>query len=156
MRIGRRGTALLATACLCGFVTSGACVPPSGESEPTRIPARRNAWIEDVPVPLDFTLNEKRSIAKVYPSRRIRLIDHYYEGSGQIGAMRNFYLERMPEHGWNMLKEELQEAAYTLRFRGKEEFCEVRIRRGGADSLIQPVEIRVQIEPEEPGRSPGQ
>src|SRR4051794_18015558 len=80
--------------------------PEGGPSQPE---ARRNVYVEEIPVPADFTLNEGRSHHKALAAPRVRWVDHIYQGRGDPLAVRNFYVTHMPEFKWEGLSETANE-----------------------------------------------
>lgn len=122
------------------MVAVAGCGDPN-PGAPTRLNIRSNLWVSDVPVPEGFRLNEGKSHAQV--TARSRQIDHLYEGDEALTAVRNFYIEQMPQSDWKSDTEELNDGVYQLHFAKAKEKCQVQISRGGG--LFNPTQIRVQI-----------
>lgn len=117
----------------------------AGCSNPAPLTPRQSFYVADVPVPVGFELDEKRSMNKVYPN--VRLVEHVYEGKGPPQSVWNFYVTQMPNYGWVQLAGNLGSGVYTLRYKKGGEYCEVTISPGGSGALIQPARVRLLIEP---------
>src|SRR4051812_961851 len=91
----------------------GACNNPGGKGEggPTQIPARKNPYVLDIPVPEGFKLNEGKSSNKSLPT--VRWVDHTYEGGKDPMAVRNFYVISMPTQAWQVMSDTANEGVYT-------------------------------------------
>lgn len=150
----RRACAALAKLTLfCLIPPGGGCnrLPESGG--PTQLPARQNNYVEDIPVPANFTIVEAQSRSKTLATPAVRWVDHLYRGRGDAMAVRGFYAIRMAEHKWEPISETINEGVYTMRFKKGPEVCEITVSRA---RLLGPVGIHVALEPQESGNAPRQ
>ena len=122
MKMHSRNALLCMLTLVASFVT--ACSQKETGS-PTMIEARQQPFVADVPVPQKFKLNERESTHKMIAGRRS--IKHLYEGKPSTLLTRNFYVQNMPKHGWQLINEHLLRNIYELKYRKGEERCEIRI-----------------------------
>ncbi len=78
--------------------SSGAPVEVAPE---TRLVAKSRPPIPDVPVPLEFGLDEGRS--RNFAAAGTRYVDHVYEGSADKFSVGRFYKKHMPVNGWTLV-----------------------------------------------------
>lgn len=94
---------------------------------PTILESRAQPFVADVPVPKGFNLDRQKSDHTYTEGRR--KIKHYYMGSEDLQAVRNFYYQKMPSGQWRLVDETLSAGVYTLKYKKFEEACEVRIEK---------------------------
>lgn len=125
-----------------GFALLPGCGPR--QTGPTILESRAQPYIFDVPVPRKFELDRRRSTHD--QSEGKRAIHHLYVGSDTPLAAKNFYRQKMPENGWQLMEEQLKTGVYFLKYKNAEENCDVRIEEipagfGGTKTQIS-VEIK--------------
>ena len=94
---------------------------------PTILESRAQPFVADVPVPKGFNLDRERSDHTYTEGRR--KIKHFYMGSDDLQAVRNFYYQKMLPGNWKLVDETLAAGVYTLKYKKFEEACEVRIEK---------------------------
>ena len=119
----------------------GGCAKES--KTPTILPAKPQSYVQDVPVPAKFNLDESMSDSTSQAGRRS--VKHYYLGSSPILAVRNFYVQHMPDAGWQIIDETLQNNVYTLNYRKAEERCEIRVEKIPAGLFKPGTRIRATV-----------
>ena len=110
---------------------------------PTILPAKAQSYVADVPVPTKFNLDESKSDSASQAGRRS--VKHFYLGDAPILAVRNFYVQNMPEAGWQIIDETLQNNVYTLNYRKAEERCEIRVEKIPAGWFKPSTRIRATV-----------
>lgn len=87
--------------------------------------------------------------------KRRLYVRHVYEGKGDLYAVRNFYVERMPQHGWQIVYAGQIKGTHEVRFEKGQESCTITIA-GSGSSLGRGVEVQLIIRQEERGtQAPG-
>lgn len=110
---------------------------------PTILESRAQPFVADVPVPKGFNLDRERSDHTYTEGRR--KIKHYYMGSEDLQAVRNFYYQKMQPGDWKLVDETLASGVYTLKYKKFEEACEVRIEKIPAKLFKPGTQIVVTI-----------
>lgn len=112
-------------------------------NDPTILDSRAQPYVADIPVPRNFSLDERRSTHDRSPGKRE--IRHLYLGKDSLLAVKNFYQARMPERGWELQSEELRNGVYFLNYQNADEKCDVRIEtvpKGRSSQTQVSVEIK--------------
>lgn len=110
---------------------------------PTILKAKPQSYVQDVPVPAKFNLDETKSDSASQAGRRN--VKHFYLGNSPILAVRNFYVHHMPDAGWQIIDEKLQNGVYTLNYRKAEERCEIRVEKIPAGWFKPSTSIRATV-----------
>jgi hypothetical protein len=116
---------------------------PKEPTTPTILLANAQPYVQDVPVPRDFKLDREKSDHSYTEGRRT--IKHFYLGSAEPLAARNFYVQNMPGAGWQVVDEKLQNGVYTLTYRKAEERCEIRIEKIPAGMFSPSTSVRATV-----------
>ncbi len=82
-------------------------------------------YIEDVPVPMDFDLNEDESLSRNYPDKNAREIDFVFEGNAHKLAAKRFYEKKMPLYRWSMTSSQLSQGRINMHFVKGGEECRI-------------------------------
>ncbi len=96
--------------------------------EPMRMMAKQRPYFSDVPIPMGFQIIEKASEDSMTGKRRV-YVRHVYEGRADPYAVRDFYIERMPQYKWQMVNAGQVEGIHTMRFVKAQESCTLTIQR---------------------------
>ncbi len=99
----------------------------------------KNGPISDIPIPVGFKLDMKRS--RDMTAGNARWVDHVYKGRGDRYAVRAFFRRQMPVTGWTLVTMSTVQNDIILVFEKSTERCTIRITKG---SLFHPVYIYVQ------------
>ncbi len=134
-RKGRWCCILLGMLCL---VTWG-CGPRA--AEPMRMMAKQRPYFSDVPVPMGFSILEEASEDSGTGKRRL-YARHVYEGSADLYAVKQFYIERMPQYKWQLANTVHVGGRHQMRFEKGQESCTLTIERAGSGWGSK---IRVQL-----------
>jgi hypothetical protein len=116
---------------------------PKEPTTPTILPAKAQPYVQDVPVPSDFKLDREKSDHSYTEGRRT--IKHFYLGTAEPLAVRNFYVRNMPGADWQIVDEKLQNGVYTLTYRKAEERCEIRIEKIPAGMFSPSTSVRATV-----------
>jgi hypothetical protein len=118
--------------------------PSAGGPEPAgaepRLVRQPRPPIHDLPVPVNFVLDQKRSGNLDAPG--VRLVDHLYKGRDDKIAVRLFYVTEMPLHQWRLVTAMFSQGRVVLNFEKKTERCHVEVFDG---SWWHPTYIQARI-----------
>lgn len=121
--LGLVGTLAVAGSAGCHDINS------PGPRGTTRLSPRPTPYLTGIPVPSGFQLIDENT--EDYESGGQRTARHWYEGSADIYAVRNFYREQMPLVGWNRVSDQNIKGTITIRFENKKEACTATITEAG-------------------------
>lgn len=110
---------------------------------PTILQAKAQPYVQDVPVPAKFKLDREKSDHSYTEGRRT--VKHFYLGSAEPLAVRNFYVQNLPLAGWQIVDEKLQNGVYSITYRKAEERCEIRIEKIPAGWFSPSTRIRATV-----------
>ena len=96
--------------------------------------------IPDLPVPLGFSLVQKKS--RSFAAAGARYIDHVYAGGGEKFAVQRFYKQYMPISRWTLVTDMFVQGDIQLDFEKQTERCRITITDG---SLFNPVSVEVAL-----------
>ncbi len=96
--------------------------------------------IPDLPIPVDFKLDEAKS--RTFETGGARYIDHIYKGKADKFAVARFYKRQMPINRWTLETDMFVQGDTMLDFQKDTERCRIIITTG---SMIHPVKIKVQL-----------
>lgn len=124
-KAGKAG--LMLAAGLCALILLAGC----GDKKPgaNRLHPRGTPFLTGVPVPNGFKLVDRMS--EDYESGSSRFARHQYSGSGDLVAVRDFYVDQMPLMGWSQISTQNVKGVIQMRFEKKTEECTVEIEGGG-------------------------
>ena len=137
---------LVASAVLvCGCNDKPQAVDSSGGgyrevSAPTGLVAKGRPSIADVPEPIGFKLDERRS--RYFAAAGARYVDHLYKGRADKWAVGRFYKRQMPISRWVRVTDRFVQGGIVLDFEKETERCVIQIVKG---SLFYPTYIKVQL-----------
>jgi hypothetical protein len=146
---GRMATGMV----LAGLVLAGGCGEEpkqidSSSGAPREVApradlvARANPPIPDIPVPIGFKIDEKRS--RNMEGGNARWVDHLYKGGADKFAVWRFYEQQMPVKRWTMQSVIFSQGDVTMDFRKDTESCRILISDGGwlDDTQVQIMAFR--------------
>ena len=107
--------------------------------------------IPDLPVPIGFKLDERKS--RDYALAGARFVDHTYKGRANKLVVKRFYERQMPVNRWVLSTAMFVRGEILMDFEKETERCRIIIVRG---SLFHPTYIKVQLWTSGPVRTPGQ
>jgi hypothetical protein len=94
-------------------------------SAPTGLVAKARPSIADVPEPIGFKLDERRS--RYFAAAGARYVDHLYKGRGDKYAVGRFYKRQMPISRWTLVTDRFVQGGIVLDFEKETERCVVQI-----------------------------
>ena len=109
-------------------------------SAPTGLVAKARPSIADVPEPIGFELDERRS--RYFAAAGARYVDHLYKGRADKWAVGRFYKRQMPISRWVRVTDRFVQGGIVLDFEKETERCVIQIVKG---SLFHPTYIKVQL-----------
>ena len=118
-------------------------------AEPSRLMAKQQSPISDLPVPMGFRILEDES-EDAYTGRRRLYVRHVYAGSGEPFAVRNFYRDRMPQYKWQLVNAVHVSGTHSMVFQKGQESCTVTISRSKS-GWSSGIRVQIIIMPEERG-----
>ncbi len=114
---------------------------PAGQpAAPPGVLPKARPPIGDVPVPVGFKLDMKRS--RNDDTGVARFVDHLYKGRTDRWKVLEFYREQMPVSRWTCVHDGLAQGRHTLEFEKGSERCVVTVRNG---SLLHPTYVEVRV-----------
>jgi hypothetical protein len=135
----------------CAAVTATGCNPQTTGNEtedgtgrnrdPQVLVAKNRPPIPDLPVPLGFEIDERRS--HHLTTGPFRQVNHVYTGDADRFAVTRFYRTQMPINGWSPVRESFAQGAVSMDFDKGDERCNIMIMEG--QGWGNPVEIRVWL-----------
>lgn len=147
---------LVAVAALAGGCINGVQTVDNTGNAPRQVGVRRALVVKqgspmrDLPVPVGFKLDERRS--RHFRGGSARYVDHVYKGGADKFAVARFYMMQMPVQRWVLVTDMFVQGQVTMDFRKESESCRVTVSGGGALSSTQ---IRVTLWTSGRIRSPG-
>lgn len=106
----------------------------------TELVAMSQPYVPDLPVPVGFKIDEKKS--RDYALAGARFVDHVYKGSGPKLAVKRFYEKQMGFNRWVLSTAMFVRGEVMLDFEKENERCRIIIADG---SWFNPVYIKVQL-----------
>lgn len=103
--------------------------------------AESDTPIRDVPVPIFFKLDERKS--RHYAAGNARYVDHYYRGRADKYAVVTFYRLQMARSRWVPVSDRGSGGVLTLDFDKGSERCVIRI--SDKFDLFRPTEVHLQM-----------
>ncbi|MCG3178176.1 MAG: hypothetical protein BIFFINMI_00500 [Phycisphaerae bacterium] len=91
-------------------ISSGA--PREVGNDPSPLIAKSQSKVADLPVPLDFSFQESKSVAQA--NSHFRYVSHYYRGRAGKERVASFYLDQMPAN-FRWFKENYRDDRGTLK-----------------------------------------
>jgi len=133
-----------AMVCLCGCRKEQTIDTSSGAPREVRpagmLVAQAHPYVADIPVPLGFELEEKRS--RNYDIATARLVDHVYKGDADKFSVKRFYEEQMPINRWTLVTSMFVTGEVAMDFEKDSERCRVVVTEEG---LFNNTVIRVTL-----------
>jgi hypothetical protein len=154
------GVLLMAAAVIAGC--NNKKMEDSGESSSeasVELVAQARPPIPDLPVPIGFDLDQRRS--RNLAAAGVRWIDHLYKGKADKFSVARFYRRQMPLTRWTLVTEMFAKGNLTLDFERQADRCHVTMSDG---SLFHPTYVHVELwtagrvptPPSPPARSEGE
>jgi hypothetical protein len=146
------GGAVLAAAGGCANQGKDESKSAAGNVEPPRgLIAQARPPIQDVPVPIGFSLEESRS--RSFYGGGVRWVDHTYKGNEDKFDVMRFFQKHMPANRWKPMSNRFVQGRIKLEFEkevpGYTEGCAVTI---WDDGVFSPTRFTVECFPRgEPG-----
>jgi len=131
--------AALASLTGCNANVDGSGGQMSTGQEP-RLLRQPRPYIPDLPVPVNFKLDEANSGNLDAPG--MRLVDHLYKGREDKISVRLFYIREMPALQWRLVTTLFSQGTVVMNFEKKSERCYIEVLDG---SWWHPTYIRVRI-----------
>jgi hypothetical protein len=107
--------------------------------------AQPHSTITDVPMPTGFELDASRSSS--IAGGNTRMVDHFYEGNGDQGALVRFFRKEMPVQRWALTSQRQKpvgsKSEWIMDFVKDNERCIITVR--GRANIFRNTEIAVQI-----------
>ena len=108
--------------------------------EEPRLLRQPRPYIPDLPVPVNFQLDQAKSGNLDAPG--VRLVDHLYKGREDKISVRLFYIREMPAHQWRLVTTMFTRGTVIMNFEKNSERCHIEILDG---SWWHSTHIRVRI-----------
>jgi hypothetical protein len=116
---------------------------PKEPTTPTILDQRAQPYVQDIPVPKGFELDDRGSDHKYVAGRRS--VNHVYRGSESALAVRNFYVHYMALAQWQLVNETLHAGVFALNFKKNDEKCEIRIEKVPSSMHGKPTQVRAVV-----------
>jgi len=143
-RAGWTGLAAAVLLCAAGCRQQPSSVAAYGGQEPVmggaELAGQNRPPVPDVPVPMNFSLDEGRS--RNFTGPGARYVDHVYKGSSDKFAVARFYKRQMPINRWTLVTDMFVQGNIMLDFEKNTERCRVTVTDG---SLFHPTVIRIAL-----------
>ena len=120
---GCAGLALVVWLTGCATYNAGS---GGGSSSPVASP-RQDPMLENVPLPVGFTMVPERSVVR--NDGRLRVAMCEYEGDTAPERVISFYKSYMPSAKFVLKQSRLENGLYSLRFASDNEECNIRVLR---------------------------
>ena len=88
-------------------------------------------YIKDVPVPVEFKMNESESHSKSLPDRNIRDIDYVFGGTPHKMATKRFFEKQMPLYRWTQTSSTVALGRIQMLYIKDEEECQISLEKLG-------------------------
>ena len=108
--------------------------------------------ISDVPVPMNFKINENKS--RNYAISGVRFVDHVYTGRGDKFVLKRFFERYMVMNRWTLATFVFAQGRVVLDFEKDYERCQVTIWE--SDFFLGPTTISVILWPNKPSAGRGE
>ena len=125
-------------------VEAGSETPVEGDDAPGLV-AQAYPPVPDLPVPIGFKLNEKRS--RNQSAGGFRSVDHLYRGRADKYDLHRFYKRQMRISRWILAVDTFTQGQITMEFQKDNEQCRIVISDG---DLFHPSHIKIQVFPTGP------
>ena len=144
----RHGMSAAVLVALCMVVAgcsgSGQSVGPSGPPGTVgpmpELMGQARPPIPDLPVPMDFDLDEDKS--RNFAAAGARYVDHVYKGRADKFAVARFYKRQMPISRWTLVTDMFIQGDIMLDFEKDTERCRIMVTDG---SLLHRTRIKVAM-----------
>lgn len=117
---------------------------------PSILEANAHPYVQDVPLPAGFKLDERHSEDRATEGHRA--VKHVYQGRGHLQSVKAFYQHNMPLANWVARKHSLSKGVYLLEYQKGHEHCEIRIERMPSGFLGAVTQVRATIQANDTGR----
>ena len=107
--------------------------PQQNPGEPQSLQPRMDASFSDIPVPLNFNLQNQSSYSFQGAGMRVALLT--YKGKADLQSVINFYTEQMPIHNW-MLLNIVEHNQRLLNFEKQGETCIINLLASGRNITV--------------------
>lgn len=137
--------------------TSETATGPDGEplAVSEDLAAKALPPVKDVPVPIGFEIDDKRS--RSFVGTGVRWVDHVYVGKADRFAVRRFYEKHMTARRWKLMATRFVQGRIRMEYEkpvpGYVEGCSIDIDT--TDGLFPATEIYVQCYPRGQASGPG-
>jgi hypothetical protein len=115
---------------------------PRASGAPDGLVAQSRPPIPDLPVPLNFELDESKSRNFLAAGSGSRYVDHVYTGPADKFAVARFYKRQMPVNRWRLETDNFVQGKVILQFQKESETCQITISDAGGWSGTR-VEIQL-------------
>ena len=112
------------------------CQLQQPKEDATYLTAAQRTEVHDIPVPVGFKMDLKRSQHSIAPGLRTGYMT--YTGRATAPALLEFYKNNMPIQAWGLVRESSGGGSYSLLFEKGDEQVEVKVTPG---SLMSDVTI---------------
>ncbi len=141
--------AVLAAGCQRNQTIESSGGAPREVQAPQELVAQGRPPVPDIPVPIGFKLDEKKS--RNLAAAGLRWVIHQYTGRPSKYAVARFYRKQMPISRWTLVTDVFTEGTVWLDFQKGNERCHIRVTGGG---LFSSTRIRVELWPIGPISAP--
>ncbi|HET6429084.1 MAG TPA: hypothetical protein VFJ30_11775 [Phycisphaerae bacterium] len=136
---------LVLSACLCGCTEQTSTVGAVDDNQqlldlPAELAAQVRPPILDLPVPVGFRMDERRS--RDFAAAGARYVDHVYKGRSDKFAVGRFYKRNMPRSRWVLVTDMFVQGDIMLDFEKQTERCRIIVAGG---DLIHTVHVKAQL-----------
>ncbi|MHC4717251.1 MAG: hypothetical protein ACYS5V_09795 [Planctomycetota bacterium] len=107
---------------------------------PPELFAQARPPIPDLPLPVGFSLDERRS--RNFAAAGARYVDHFYKGRADKFAVGRFYKRNMPVCRWVLVTDMFVQGDIMLDFEKQTERCRVIVAKG---DLFNTVHVKTQL-----------
>jgi hypothetical protein len=139
------------TLCCVALLVVGGCDEGSGMSDLTSVDGANTTLmpiqtpqvpLEDVPIPVGFDLDERRS--RYFAPGNMRFVDYFYKGSLERAKVLAFYRQEMTYAGWERVDERTSVGGTVLmEFDNGIERCEITLSK--SSNLFKPTELHIML-----------
>jgi hypothetical protein len=136
---------LALSACLCGCTEQTSTVGATEDTQqlldlPPELAAQARPPILDLPVPVGFSMDERRS--RDFAAAGARYVDHVYKGRSDKFAVGRFYKRNMPRSRWVLVTDMFVQGDIMLDFEKQTERCRIIVAKGDP---IHTVHVKAQL-----------
>ncbi len=114
--------------------------PVGDQGQRLELVAQTRPPILDLPVPIGFSLDERRS--RNFAGAVARYVDHLYKGRADKFAVGRFYKRNMPISRWVLVTEIGIQGDITLDFEKRTERCRIIVSKG---DWLNTVHVKAQL-----------